>query len=238
MKARQLLHMAMMVLLLYATVSVIIPQSANAATLQPEVENYVRVSMNQFGQIPEDRRRQLKKIALFVRSRIDSARPADLTFICTHNSRRSHMSQIWAQVAASVYGIPHVTTYSGGTEATAFNRRTVEALKRSGLTIKKTTAAENPVYHVYYSATSPPLTSFSKVYNSAPNPSKGFVAVMTCDQADKNCPTVQGAALRVAIPYVDPKVHDGTDREAQAYDERSRQISREMLYMMSEVKRQ
>jgi hypothetical protein len=213
-------------------------QPAAAAELYPQVESYVSESASQFDQIPADRRQQLKKVALFIRSRMNSAQRAELTFVCTHNSRRSHMSQIWAQVAASYYDLANITTYSGGTEATAFNPRAVEALKRAGLTLKKTTEGDNPIYHVFYSATSPPLTSFSKVYNSAPNPKKGFVAVMTCEQADKNCPNVEGSALRVAIPYVDPKAQDGTGKEVEAYNQCSRKISREMLYMMSEVNAQ
>ncbi|MCK4776283.1 MAG: protein-tyrosine-phosphatase, partial [Candidatus Krumholzibacteria bacterium] len=62
-----------------------------------------------------------------------------------------------------------------------------------------------------------------------------FCAVMTCSQADKNCPVVVGASMRVAIPYDDPKAFDGTDQEAANYDERCRQISREMLYLFSAV---
>ena len=83
-----------------------------------------------------------------------------------------------------------------------------------------------------------PLTCFSKVYNQAPNPKEGFCAVMTCSESDKNCPTVEGSAFRVAIPYLDPKEFDNTDKEAQAYDERCRQIAREELYVFSLVQLQ
>jgi len=38
-------------------------------------------------------------------------------------------------------------------------------------------------------------------------------------------------AARFALPYDDPKQSDGTPTEVKTYDERCRQIAREMLYM-------
>jgi len=99
------------------------------------------------------------------------------------------------------------------------------------------TVGENPIYHVRYSDRKSAMTNFSKVYDSAPNPTKDFCAVMTCSSADKACPVVRGASLRVAVPFVDPKAFDDTDQEAAKYDERSRQICREMLYVFSQVKK-
>ena len=58
---------------------------------------------------------------------------------------------------------------------------------------------------------------------------------MSCSQADRNCPLVPGCAARIALPYDDPKDFDGTDREAAMYDERCRQIAREMLFVFSQV---
>ncbi len=211
-------------------------QSEKSAGMYPEVKQYITASISQFDQIPDDRKNELKKLALYVRTKINSNEQANVTFICTHNSRRSHLSQIWAQAAAAYYNINGVTTYSGGTESTAFNPRAVAAIQRAGLKVMKTTEAENPIYHISFSDDSHPVTGFSKVYNQAPNPKKGFAAVMTCSDADRTCPMVEGSAFRVAVTYVDPKAHDNTDKESAAYDERCRQISREMLYMISQVK--
>jgi len=158
-----------------------------------------------------------------------------MTFICTHNSRRSHLSQIWAAVAAAKFGIMDVETFSGGTESTAFNPRAVAALERSGLAIESDASEDNPRYQVTFSKTLDPLVCFSKVYSSDPNPDSGFCAIMTCDSADRSCPTVSGSSTRIAIPYEDPKVADGTDQEAAKYDERCAQICREMLYVFSKV---
>jgi arsenate reductase len=86
---------------------------------------------------------------------------------------------------------------------------------------------------VRFDETDDPLICFSKVYNAPPNPQAGFCAVMTCSQADKSCPLVQGSSLRVAIPYEDPKVADDTQKETAEYDKRCQQICREMLFVFS-----
>jgi arsenate reductase len=204
--------------------------------LHEDLKEFVAQRVAEFDQIPADRKLQLKKIAQFVQSREAAGQPVKLTFICTHNSRRSHMSQIWAAVAAAHFGVDGVHTFSGGTENTAFNPRAVAALERAGLAIEAEDESENPKYRVSFAEGVEPLVCFSKVYSMAPNPSEDFCAVMTCSHADDNCPTVSGAVTRLAIPYEDPKVADGTPGEAAKYDERCAQIARELLYAFSQVK--
>jgi arsenate reductase len=225
--------------LFFATLTLMLPlpifgQSPSVlGPLRPEIE----AALAEWDRIPAERRSELEKVADFVRSKVDAEKRARLTFICTHNSRRSHLSQIWAQTAAAWYGVPGIETFSGGTEATACHPRTVRALRRAGFSVvNPTPGRDNPRYLVQFAEDASPLEAFSKVYDQGGNPEAGFVAVMTCAAADQSCPLVAGSALRVAIPYVDPKVADGTDREEAAYDERSRQIAREMLYLMSRVK--
>lgn len=200
------------------------------------LKRYLTEATHRFDVIPSDRKSDLAKVADYVRERLSNSEPAKLTFICTHNSRRSHLSQIWAQVAAEYYGLIGVETFSGGTEATAFNPRAVAAMQRCGLKIvADDAAAANPRYSVYTSDSATPQVCFSKAYGDPPNPSKGYCAVMTCSQADDACPLVMGCDLRMPIRYEDPKVADDTEFEAQRYDERSAQICSEMLYMMSLV---
>jgi arsenate reductase len=197
---------------------------------------YLNERVTEFGSISNDRKTDLAKVADYIRERMSKSEPAKLTFICTHNSRRSHLSQIWAQVASEYYGLGGVETFSGGTEATAFNPRAVAAMQRCGLTIVADEPhATNPRYRVFTSDSSTPQVCFSKAYSDPPNPSKGYCAVMTCSQADDACPLVMGCDLRIPIRYEDPKVADDTEHEVQRYDERSAQICREMLYLMSLV---
>ncbi len=207
-----------------------------ATAFYPELQRYLTEAANRFDAIPSERKSELAKVADYVRERLSKSKPAKLTFICTHNSRRSHLSQIWAQVAAEYYDLIGVETFSGGTEATAFNPRAVAAMQRCGLKIvADDPASTNPRYSVYTSDSATPQICFSKAYGDAPNPSQEYCAVMTCSQADDACPLVMGCDLRMPIRYEDPKVADDTEFEAQRYDERSAQICSEMLYMMSLV---
>lgn len=221
------------------TIGLMVTACAAAAskdtTFFPPLQSYVARRTAEFDQIPSERKEQLGTLAAYVSERVAAGKPVRLTFICTHNSRRSHLSQIWAATAAAHYGVPRVETFSGGTEATAFNPRAVAAVQRAGFRVEKADDGTNPRYGVKFATSVEPMICFSKVYSMAPNPQQEFCAVMTCSQADENCPLVNGCDLRMAIPYVDPKVADGTPEEADRYDERCRQIAREMLYLFSRV---
>ncbi|WP_397568744.1 protein-tyrosine-phosphatase [Schlesneria sp. T3-172] len=207
------------------------------------LQSYLESRASEFDQISDDRKALLNKLALHVQKRIQADQPARLTFICTHNSRRSQISQVWAATAARYYGIKGVETFSGGTETTAFNPRAVAAMQRTGLEIRTRNeppaAGEetNPRYEIHFPQEEQPLICFSKVYNQAPNPQKDFCAVMCCSHADMNCPVVAGCTLRVSLPYEDPKESDGRPDEGATYDERCEQICREMMYVFSQVTR-
>lgn len=204
--------------------------------LYPNLLQYVNLLVKDMDTIPKERKTELNKIALYISKKQQENKPSNIIFICTHNSRRSHLSQIWAQTAAAYYGLDKtIITYSGGTEATAFNGRAVATLERAGFVIQNL-GGENPHYLVKYGENSEAMTCFSKKYNDSSNVQSNFLAVMTCSQADKNCPLVKGAAQRVSLPYSDPKVADGKPNEKTTYDERSKQIATEMFYIMSLVK--
>ena len=204
--------------------------------LYPRLAETVTATIGEFSQIAEERKASLRKFVSFVNQQIAAGNTARVTFICTHNSRRSHLAQIWAQTAAAYYNVPGVETFSGGTEATAFNPRAAAALKRAGFSIEAGGQGSNPVYRVRYVDTSDTMEAFSKVYDQPPNPTSDFAAVMTCSEADAACPLVIGATERIPITYEDPKAFDGTDLETEAYDRRCRQIAREMLFVFSQVR--
>lgn len=183
------------------------------------------------GLIPSERIAHLHTLAGYITDRLREEKPVHLVFICTHNSRRSHISQIWAATAAAWYGIHDVHCYSGGTEATAFNPRAVAAIERAGFYITHP-GGDNPVYEVRYADNAPAIRCFSKVYDDPANPQTDFAAVMTCSDADANCPYIPGAT-RISLTYEDPKVADNTPAETERYDERVRQIGRELFYAFS-----
>ncbi len=176
---------------------------------------------------------RLQKLAGAVRKKLEGGAPADVLFVCTHNSRRSHMAQLLGLAAARRKGLP-VQTFSGGTEVTAFNPRAVAALRRVGFEISDG-VGENPHYTVRIAPSAEPVQAFSKRITTPPNPTAGFVVVMTCSQADAACPIVQGAVSRVAVPYDDPKIADGTPEETARYDERVAQIGRDLAWVFAEA---
>lgn len=188
-----------------------------------------------FSEIPEARKSLLDRLAGHIHSKVIEGAPVRLIYICTHNSRRSHFGQVWAHVAADFYGIADVKTYSGGTVATAFNVHAREALQRIGFRIDSTGNEPNKLFQLTYDETKPPIECFSKCYDHHENPVSGFAAVMTCGEAETNCPFIPGAEFRIATTYEDPKNFDGTPEQDLKYDERCRQIAVETFYVFSRV---
>jgi len=200
--------------------------------MHPGLEQYISRALLDIDKIPDERRRALREVSAFVVAKRRAGQVAELTFICTHNSRRSQMGQVWAAAAAAHFGIDGVRTYSGGTEVTAFNPRAVAAMQRAGFVIEDP-GGDNPRYRVTFDQVGPVMECFSKTYDDPLNPATGFAAIMTCSDADEACPVINGASLRAPIRYEDPKVADGTPGEALAYDARCLQIATEMLYVFA-----
>ena len=203
--------------------------------LYPQIENTVKSF--DFKQISEDRKAVLQSLIDFIQNKVDSKLETRLNLICTHNSRRSHLSQVWAQTAAAYYDIKNVSCYSGGTEATALFPMAAETLKGSGFNIKTLSEGSNPVYSIKYSSDELPVIGFSKTYDDDFNPESGFAAIMTCSQADGGCPFIAGAEKRIPITFEDPKISDGTPKQKETYLERSLQIGTEMFYVFSQIKK-
>lgn len=185
-------------------------------------------------EITKERKKVLQPLIQYIQKKRDAAEPVLLNFICTHNSRRSQLAQVWAQVISEEYGI-ETDCYSGGTEETAFFINAIEALERAGFRISSA-QEENPKIQVQFSEKKDPMICYSKVYDAPENPSEDFAAIMTCSHADENCPFIAGASARIALDYKDPKEFDGTPLASQKYDERSDQIASEMIYVFKNIK--
>lgn len=245
--------------ILFTLVSIVMMNyTANAQSFEVLDQYWTKVTAN-LGSVPADRQDELKSLATYIAKSIKQDGTADIMFICTHNSRRSHFGQIWAAAAAHHLGIEGIKTYSAGTEATAFNARAIAAVERAGMIAehipdptllqKQDTSNQqlrfvnafdlnNKVMMITVGKGAKPVFCFSKTIDHPLNPTGDFGAVMTCSSADAACPIVKGANYRVAIPYVDPKVSDGKPEESATYDERCLQISTEMLWVMNVVKQQ
>jgi len=200
----------------------------------PEITAFIK-TLHQDDISPE-RREILDPLAGFIQSKVLEDQEILLNFICTHNSRRSHLSQIWAQTMAHYFNIKNVFCYSGGTEATALFPMVVETLGKQGFHIQQLSQESNPIYAIKYADNVHPVIGFSKTMDDAFNPSSGFGAIMTCDSANEACPFVPGAEKRIPITFEDPKAFDNTPQQAEKYLERSVQIATELWYVFSKIK--
>jgi arsenate reductase len=186
--------------------------------------------------ISDERKEVLLSLVDYIQEKVNAGESIRLNFICTHNSRRSHLSQIWAQAMAYHVGLKNISCYSGGTEATAIFTKVLETLTMQGFQVLKLSENDNPVVAVKFAGNENPIICFSKTYDHPFNPSTQFGAVMTCNNADEGCPIVLGAEARFPIKYDDPKAYDGTPLQTEKYAERSLDIAREMWWVFSQVK--
>lgn len=202
-----------------------------------ELHSFLSSVEANFNSISEARKAHLLQLSHYFQEKYQAGHTPKAIVICTHNSRRSHLGQIWLAVAADYYGLPKLDTFSGGTEATAFNPRAVAALQRAGLQITtEDPTDDNPMYQVFWNNSVEPYIAFSKKYADEPNPSQNFAAIMVCTDADEHCPLVLGTDFRFSLPFDDPKAFDDTALEITKYDERCFEIATEMFFCLSQVR--
>lgn len=201
----------------------------------PEIEKQIN-NLN-FESISEERKQVLQPLIDFIQNKTTTNQEIRLNLICTHNSRRSHLSQVWAQTAAAYYDIKNVFCYSGGTEATALFPMAAQTLTKQGFQITAISQGNNPVYAIKHSENSHPVIGFSKSFDDKFNPQTKFAAILTCSSADKGCPFIAGAEKRIPITYEDPKAFDNTPQQAEKYEERSLQIATELFYVFAQIQK-
>lgn len=202
-------------------------------TVFQEIENAIKNLKPET--VSEERKAVLKPLTEFVQSKVLKNEEIRINFICTHNSRRSHLSQVWAQTLAFHFNIKNVFCYSGGTEATALFPMAAKTLQNSGFDIKTISEGKNPIYSIKYAENEHPIIGFSKRLDDDFNPKSDFAAIMTCNSADEACPFVPGAEKRIPITFEDPKAFDNTPLQAEKYHERSLQIATELCFVFSQI---
>jgi len=204
----------------------------NAQTANPFLKDKIKQLEKEESLISDKRKSELQELANVISEQLAEQNDSKVVFVCTHNSRRSQLSELWFRAAVNHYRVKGISAYSGGTEATAFNKRMVDAVLRSGFYMATDGKEENPTYFAKLSNGDPvQVEMFSKKFDDPFNPQADFIAVMVCGQADRDCPYVPGAYARVSLPYVDPKVADDSPNEAAVYDAKVREIGREILYL-------
>jgi protein-tyrosine-phosphatase len=232
-----------------SAVEAAVPESRNC--LLPKVREHADSLTTSFDMIDESHRVASRSLADWIARNYQPGRELHVTLICTGNSRRSILGSTLGNVAAAYYGMPEICFHSGGTAPTAFNSRTVAALRDIGMVIEPTgkeaerpePKSENPIYRVRWGTRSESIgaavdmVEFSKKYDDPANPQQGFAALMVCGEADAACPIVRGAAIRISMPYLDPKIYDGSAFEAVKYAERRDDMWRFLLSAMMQARR-
>lgn len=210
------------------------PQTA--VKFNKQLKEYADGVSTEFNLISDARKKTLIELGDFILEDKIKTKKAILIFVCTSNSRRSHLSQVWMQTAAAYYGLDSIFTFSGGTEATALNPRAADAMRRAGFTLTKSGTDFNSPYTLSIGKGASTWLLYSKKYDNEQNPKSNFIAVMVCSEADKSCPTVPGSNGRIGLPFDDPKYYDNTPSEEQKYDETCRLIARELFFVADYVK--
>ncbi len=216
--------------------------------LAPAIRAYAELLTTSFDMIDEAHREPGAKLAEWISANYRPGKPLHVTVVCTGNSRRSILGATMGNIAAAYYGMPEVQFHSGGTAPSACNSRTVAALKAIGVVVEPTgkeaprgePQTANPIYRVVWGDSGEPTmeaSEFSKIYSDSANPQAGFAALMVCSEADAGCPFVKGAALRLSMPYLDPKIYDGSPFEVAKYAERRDDIGRLMLSVFMQARR-
>jgi arsenate reductase len=187
--------------------------------------------------VSNERKIILSPLIVFIQNKVEYKKQIRLNFICTHNSRRSHLAQVWSQTLAFYFKIDNVFCYSGGTETTALFTKVIETLINQGFKSLKLSDFANPIYAIKFNENEAPIIGFSKSYDSQYNPKNDFAAILTCSQADSGCPFIAGAEVRIPITFEDPKAFDDSTFQSQKYTERSLQIASELFYVFSQIKK-
>ncbi len=202
-----------------------------------KVEKFFKEAINKV-EITDQRMDLLKSIAKKIQETPhDSSHSIFLNFICTHNSRRSQLTQVWAYFAANYFDLTSIKAYSGGTAVTAFFRNTVKTLQSVGFIFNIVEFNhQNPKYDISFKSGIKPLLGFSKLYDDAIN-SEPYFAITTCSSADENCPFIPNAIFRFHLPFNDPKEFDNTEIADEAYLKTNRQIAAEIFILFKELKR-
>ena len=186
--------------------------------------------------LEENRKSLLERIANTIAETYKSENGhVSVNFICTHNSRRSQLGQVWTFFASRYFDL-NITAFSGGTEVTAFHRNTVRTLKEVGFSFDiEEFSHQNPVYQVSFEGTKEFILGFSKTFDHSINQSP-YIAITTCDSADQNCPFIPEAIARFHLPYVDPKASDNTPEQAATYLKTNEAVAAEIYFVFKLVK--
>ncbi len=218
-----------------------IPESR--VRLNPELRKHAELLTTSFDMIDRDHIPGMEKLAEWIAEQWQPKSSLHVLTTCTGNSRRSILGATMGNFAAAYYGFDNVHFHSGGTLPSAFNKRTIATLMEIGFQIEPTgqeadrgnAKTPNPIYRVVWGKDLESL-EFSKMFKDKTNPQSGFAVILVCSEADAECQTVPGAAMRLSMTFIDPKLYDDGNLETKKYAERRDDIGRTFLAVMANAR--
>jgi len=146
----------------------------------------------------------------------------NIVFLCTHNSRRSQLCQVWGIILSKIYNID-LKFNSAGTEKTEVNKNILYCFSHIGLEVKG-----NKIIYEDLS-----ISLHSKLLDEI-QPNK-FISIMTCSDAEKSCPSDSRSIKNISMTYQDPKVFDYKEKEKDEYLKTSKLIAKELNYVLKKL---
>ena len=180
------------------------------------------------------RRPALRSCAAAIARQLDARGEVSVVAVCTHNSRRSQLAEVWLAVASAAAGLGGVSVCSGGSDPVAVAPGAIAVLRERGFRVEADTADANPRLRVRGHGIERELYAKPLGEAVAGVPLRGGVALMVCAAADAACPPVPQVGYRARLPFADPRHADGTPGEAAAYRAASDRIEAEMRWLVRE----
>ena len=116
----------------------------------------------------------------------------NIIFLCTHNSRRSQLCQIWGYILAKIYKVDLIFN-SAGSEKTEVHENIFYCLSYLGIKAENNKVIFKDLI----------INLHSKTLNEIKEDK--FIAIMTCSDTEKSCPTDPRSIKNIKMFYEDPK---------------------------------
>ncbi len=113
--------------------------------------------------------------------------------------------------------------YSAGSKKTDVNQNVMSCLSDIGIKVKDNKILFEDLIISLYSKTLDEISA------------KKFIAIMTCSDAEKSCPSDPRSIKNIKMIYGDPKIFDNTNREREEYSKTSKLIAKEINYIIKKL---
>ena len=146
-----------------------------------------------------------------------------LVFLCTHNSRRSQICEVWGSIFSLIYK-KEILINSAGTIKTSVHKEIFNVLKKCGVSVNEN--EEIAFKNLLIKLKSKTLDQID---------AKKFIAIMTCSDAEKSCPIDSRSVKNINMFFKDPKVYDNTKYMEEEYLKTNSNIAEELNYIFKRI---